>query len=1540
MKTLFNIPTQLALLLSIMGCSNCPNVPLGTDLLKVVNVCKEESSSKTEVVPIDPLLAESWHLKNTGQKTFANRSGIIGFDLNVTPVWSDNLTGNGVRIAVSDDGIEGNHEDLRVNILSGESRNYDLASRNSKDPTPTLHTDNHGTAVAGIISAMAKNGLGSSGVAPNSKIASFNFMSDGVNQTESLLLDQANGNFDIFNQSWGRGQSNYSPISEAYRQQLAYGVTVLRGGKGVLYVKSAGNSFTVNNADGSLRGFGNSNIDALNTTPYTIITAAVNARGEASSYSSPGANVWISAPGGEFGTDDPAILSTDRTGCTKGIATSSSLVNTFDAGQNGNSNCNYTSAMNGTSSAAPNLSGVIALMLEAKPSLTWRDVKYILASTARVIESDIPIMEGDGLLRGPLGHVFEAPWQTNAAGFKFHNWFGFGLVDAKAAIDFAKNYTTPLPPYGETKDAEGNWYHSSGPLNLTIPDNSASGVTSTIEVVNDLVIEAVQIELNVTHPQVGDLGIELTSPNGTKSILLNVNNGMGGQDNFEKTVFLSNAFYGESSIGTWTIKIVDGWFAGTGKLTNWKLNLVGGVKPLQPIPEPPSNLSHALYFNSLNSSPLISWSKSASPFVRHYEYSIGSQPGATDIRDWTAIGNQATLKLGDSLNLVNDQIAYLNLRSVTLGNSVSGIVSSPGWTVDILPPTAPTELTHDLAFNSTNSSPYLSWSQSEATDIDHYEYSIGTSPGVTDIRGWTNAGTNLGTQATGLNLTVGQTYFPSVRAVDRAGNASAVISSSGWLYSTSAPPSIQIGSPNPLKINSNGSAIFTVTYTGASNITLAATDVTLNQTNVVCQKAIDGSGLGTRNIVLLNCTGSGTVTVSILANTATNSVGIQAGAKGPSAALAVDNTPPTITGLSNDSNPTRSKTWNWSCNEAPCKYRFLVDTSPSSSPTGDFVNTTSTTQAINTGTYYLHIQAQDAVGNLSAVTHAAAILDNTAPSITGLANDTTWSTSKTWNWGCSELNCSYSFVIDSSSSTAPSNSFSTATTSSKTGVSGKVYLHIQAKDSAGNLSSVGHFSALIDSNAPTAPTSLSLARWNNSKSSTPSLSWVAANDSGSGLSHYQIAIGTTAGATNILNWKDIGNVTSIQLSGLTLNEGGTYYPSLRAKDILGNISNVTTGSNWRVDTVKPTVPSNFNDGTKLNEINRTPAFSWTAATDETSGVFNYQISLGSTVGGTDVLDWTSIGNVLSHTATSLTLTAGQTYYASIRAIDTAGLISDPVNGDGWLVPPCSPSGLREFLANNGMAADFVVPSGCTTLLVKAWGAGGGNGGRGENSPYPGGLGASGAFARGLLPVTPLESLLIVVGEKGWDGASANSSDRYATHGAGGGGGGFSAIHRNQELLILAGGGGGGGGGKKTYGESAPGKPGRTSVISCDTLTSLCSAKSGGDGDSYSVFDLISGGIGGFSGQFLRGGNGGYGTEYGGGGGGGGAGFFGGKGAGHGVGNGGGGGYGGTSFLHPTTTETLTEEGTTNGPGGASDTNYIAPYGQARNDGRVIIIWGY
>lgn len=522
---------------------------------------------------VDPLLAHAWHLTNSGQMNFAQAGGTAGNDINISGARSLFITGNGVKIAVSDTGLEITHEDLMNNLLTNEHRDYTKSSSPFEgNPTPSGTGGDHGTSVSGIIAALGFNGLGSQGIAYGAKLAGFKYIA-GTN-TLSRMLDQADGSFDIFNYSYGLYSCIFSSVPSEYIDQLKYGTSTLRGGKGAIYVKAAGNEYQATTTDcfpdddNAVLYYGNANLEEDHSYPYQIVVAAVNADGISSSYSTPGSSLWISAPGGEYGINNPAIVTTDRTGCDKGYSKTDSTRNNFEDGDALNPNCNYTSTFNGTSAATPMISGVSALILEANPNLTWRDVKHIMASTAKKTD---PTRGDTGHPNGAnlAGHTYQLGWLTNPAGFNFHNWYGFGAIDSGAAVAMAQGYVS-----GWGAQQSTNFSNDSGTIDVDIPDDSATGGSSNLTVSQNLSIEAVQIRLTIDHTYIGDLGVELTSPSGTKSILMNINSGVVGSA-IQNEILLSNAFYGEPSSGQWTLKIVDGYAQDLGTLTNWKINIIG-----------------------------------------------------------------------------------------------------------------------------------------------------------------------------------------------------------------------------------------------------------------------------------------------------------------------------------------------------------------------------------------------------------------------------------------------------------------------------------------------------------------------------------------------------------------------------------------------------------------------------------------------------------------------------------------------------------------------------------------------------------------------------------------------------------------------------------------------------------------------------------------------------------------------------------------------------------------------------------------------------
>ena len=472
----------------------------------------------------DPFVSQQWHLNNTGQKAFARNAGIAGNDIGAIASYRAGFGGRGVKVAVVDSGLELQHEDLSGNVVPGSWNFLNATS----DPTSTATTGDHGTSVAGLVAAVRNNAVGGMGVAPTASLNGYNYMAaQNVANFVASTGAGTGGNGPrsndvwIFNQSFGVSTTTPFTPSTIREAQYLDGVTNLRGGLGAVYVKSAGNGysdFDANTApDCSASNAAhvsceNASMDPYNTFPENVVVAALDANGKRASYSTAGASIWVSAPGGEYGMSgnltcggsacpayafDPAMITTDQTGCSAGFATSSTIGSPFDTGQFGNGHCSYTNGFNGTSSAAPVVSGVVALLLEANPSLTWRDVKAVLASTASQVDAAIaPTTRSlsDGT------YVLEPGWITNAAGHPFHDWYGFGAVEVDRAIAMALAYTPgSLPPLQNT-----GWITGTVQGTGVIPDASVAGALATVAVPKGLTIEAVQVKLATDHPFLGD----------------------------------------------------------------------------------------------------------------------------------------------------------------------------------------------------------------------------------------------------------------------------------------------------------------------------------------------------------------------------------------------------------------------------------------------------------------------------------------------------------------------------------------------------------------------------------------------------------------------------------------------------------------------------------------------------------------------------------------------------------------------------------------------------------------------------------------------------------------------------------------------------------------------------------------------------------------------------------------------------------------------------------------------------------------------------
>jgi subtilisin-like proprotein convertase family protein len=470
-------------------------------------------------VPTDPGLASQWHLINTGQG-----GGTAGQDANLTGAWNAGYDGTGVLIGVVDDGLDTTHPDIAPNYNANASYDYNFGDN---DPNHTFAGDGHGTAAAGVAMANDDAGAGSCGVgaAYNAQVAGLRLISAGTTDAQEAnamadALATTPGVVQISSNSWGpsdNGQVLEAPgplTLAAFQAQTTSG----RGGRGTIFVWAGGNGGDDDNAGA----------DGYASSRYTISVAATTNTGVRSWYSEPGSAHIVNAPsnGGSLG-----IQTTDRQGA---------------AGYTG-TNC--TPSFGGTSSAAPLVSGVVALMLDANPNLTWRDVQHILVNTA---ERNDPA---------------NASWLTNAAGHDYSLFYGFGRVDAAAAAAAAATWVNV--PAVATFDS------GTQTANVAIPDNNATGVTRTFTVTTANInrLEHVELVFNATHPYRGDIVVTLTSPSGTVSQLMGARNDPG--DNYVNWRFMSVHFWDEDPNGLWTIRVSDVAAPDAGTFGSWRLQLYG-----------------------------------------------------------------------------------------------------------------------------------------------------------------------------------------------------------------------------------------------------------------------------------------------------------------------------------------------------------------------------------------------------------------------------------------------------------------------------------------------------------------------------------------------------------------------------------------------------------------------------------------------------------------------------------------------------------------------------------------------------------------------------------------------------------------------------------------------------------------------------------------------------------------------------------------------------------------------------------------------------
>ncbi len=462
--------------------------------------------------PSDPLFSSQWHLENPGGIGLTP-----GADVSAPDAWDVTRGDRRVVVAILDDSVQIDHPDFSspgkivAPIDFGEG---------DDNPSPVASTDNHGTACAGVAVA-DENGNGVVGIAPNCRLMPIRWSRWITDQSIEQWFGHARDHgADVINCSWGVGTEFYA-LSTRQFNAIRSAATTGRGGLGCVIVFAAGNEDSpVNGTQGGVNyrsGF------AIH--PDVIAVAASNSRDLRSHYSNFGAEISVCAP--SSGAGGRGVVTTDRTG-SPGYA----------AGD-------HTTQFGGTSSAAPLVAGIAALILSVDPTLRAQQVKDVLQRTAEKID--------------PANGGYDQNGHSAL--------YGFGRVNAARAL--AEVRGDVRPPW--LRDLEFRRTPSR-----SIPDRDPQGIRDAVEVQSPDAVHDLEVSVDIVHSFRGDLTVDLIGPDG-RSARLHDRSG-GGADDLIVTYRVADAadlssFVGTPAAGTWTLLVADHASLDIGTLRAWTLRL-------------------------------------------------------------------------------------------------------------------------------------------------------------------------------------------------------------------------------------------------------------------------------------------------------------------------------------------------------------------------------------------------------------------------------------------------------------------------------------------------------------------------------------------------------------------------------------------------------------------------------------------------------------------------------------------------------------------------------------------------------------------------------------------------------------------------------------------------------------------------------------------------------------------------------------------------------------------------------------------------------
>ncbi len=676
----------------------------------------------------------------------------------------------------------------------------------------------------------------------------------------------------------------------------------------------------------------------------------------------------------------------------------------------------------------------------------------------------------------------------------------------------------------------------------------------------------------------------------------------------------------------------------------------------------------------------VNWDSIGAGITR-YEVALGTSAGATDVVGWT----NAALALNytfTGLALVNGTKYYPSVRIVYPGPINLYLNSSDG--VTYVTTTVRDGAGADITFSASVSDVALNWDAVPTAPVDHYEVAIGTSAGASDVAGWTNVGVLTSYTFTGQALTNGDVYYCSVRPVDASSAVMGTFSSNGFALAFSYGTTVRDGSGadvayslNQTSIDLNWDAVAInnkVRYEAALGTTVGGTEI----------KGWTNMGLGT----------SGTLNGFSLVNGTTYYCSIRIvhslGNLSPSTSDGFVFVQPTSTvrdGVAADVDITSSLTdvtLNWDAISAflPLDhYEVALGTTVGGAEIVAWTNAGTGTSytftglsLTNGGTYYCSMRAVDTTaavmgtftsdGFSPAVSYSTTVRDGTGSDIDFSLNESSISL----NWDNVVIT---KVRYEAALGTTPGGSdvvgwtdMALATSGNLTGftlVSGTTYYcSVRIVLSAGPLpadSSDGfQYAAIEVRDGPGADVDFTFLP------DTVELNWDAPPFA---VQKYEVAIGTTIGGTELMNWTDAGTVTSTSFSGLPLVQNSVYFCSVRVYDAGGALLGFACSDGFEAlipttvvvrDGLGPDIATtHFDNRVELN---------WDYVN---ANIIRYEVAVGTSKFSDNIFPWTEMGTVNQAAVTTpANLASGTIYYASVRGINNFKAMEAIGSSDGFV----------------------------------------------------------------------------------------------------------------------------------------------------------------------------------------------------------------------------------------------------------------------------------